>query len=493
MEKHTPPEAGAPSTRRAASPYLWVTSTHFAEGFPYSVVNTLAEVLFRELGASLQVIGLTSLFHLPWNLKFLWAPFLDGFSTKRAWILGSEVAIGALLVALAFASTAAVVLPLAALLFFLLAFASATHDVAVDGYYLEGLDAAGQSRFVGYRSTAYRVAMLAVSGPLLVLIGEVGWLLGLLAAAAVFALLGTFHALYLPRFERPRRPFAALVRGALGLRVLLVAGFVAGAVLGIREGLGLTAVRHGIERAVRAAPWMKEVSISGWIALGLFVLLAVALAFVGPLKRRMTKSESFYAAAFVDFLAQHQVGRILAFVALFRAGESFLLKMRYPFLREAGMSLADIGWASGTAGVVASFTATLIGGHLIGRHGLRRWIWPFVLGQNLLNLLYAWAAQAGLGAGGLTVVITIECFGAGLGTAVFMIYLMRCCRPDHKAAHMAILTALMSVSFTLAGVLSGFLADWLGFANYFAFTFVATLPAMLLIPFLPHLDRPQAE
>jgi PAT family beta-lactamase induction signal transducer AmpG len=80
-----------------------------------------------------------------------------------------------------------------------------------------------------------------------------------------------------------------------------------------------------------------------------------------------------------------------------------------------------------------------------------------------------------------------EHFGEGLGTAVFMVYLMRSCDPAHKASHMAILTALMSVSFTLAGVASGFLAKSMGFAWYFAFTFLVSLPGMALIAFLPNL------
>ena len=88
----------------------------------------------------------------------------------------------------------------------------------------------------------------------------------------------------------------------------------------------------------------------------------------------------------------------------------------------------------------------------------------------------------------LTAVVLAEHAGAGLGTAVFMVYIMRTCDPSHKAAHMAIVTALMSLGFTLAGVLSGFLAESLGFTLYFGFTFVATIPGMALIFFIPHLD-----
>ena len=209
------------------------------------------------------------------------------------------------------------------------------------------------------------------------------------------------------------------------------------------------------------------------------------LALLPTIRRRLAGNNSLFARAFVDFLEQEHVGRLLVFVILFRVGESFLLKMRYPFLKQAGMTLEQYGWASGTLGAIASFVATLVGGWLISRHGLKRWIWPMVLGQNVLNLLYLLLAlhQGPVALEWLIAVIALESFGAGLGTAVFMVYIMRCCRPS-----MAIVTALMSLSFTVAGVASGFLASWLGYAWYFALSFLATLPAMLLIPWVPHLD-----
>ena len=117
----------SPRQRRSlSSPHLWVSSTYFAEGFPYAVVHQLAEVLFRELGASLQVIGLTSLLHLPYNLKFLWAPLADAFATKRAWLLTTEAVLGTTLVGMAFMTRAGALLGVTALAFAILAFASAT-------------------------------------------------------------------------------------------------------------------------------------------------------------------------------------------------------------------------------------------------------------------------------------------------------------------------------------------------------------------------------
>jgi PAT family beta-lactamase induction signal transducer AmpG len=473
---------------------VWVSTTYFGEGFPYSIVNNLAEILFTELGASLGAIGLTSLFHLPWNLKFLWGPFLDHFETKRRWLIGVEVALTATLVALSFFSSTPQLLGAVVASFLILAMLSATHDTAIDGFYLEGLDDAGQSRFVGYRAMAYKVASLVVRGPLIILVGWVGWTGGLVASAVLMLALTALHWRILPRIESRKQPWQALVRALLRPRVLLGGAAVAAVVAAYRQHALFARLLAAGHAATQRVGWLQNITASGWVALGLFAALVVTLAFVGPIKRRLVGRNSYYAAAFVDFLARPQVGRVLAFVVLFRTGESFLQKMKWPFLRDQmGMGLEAYGFANGTLGVLASFTATFVGGWLIARHGLRRWIWPFVLAQNTLNLLYMGLAFAGqemtVGLVPLSIVIMAEHFGEGLGTAVFMVYLMRSCNPSHKAAHMAILTALMSVSFTFAGVGSGFLAGWMGFPLYFGFTFLVTAPAMILVAFVPNLDR----
>jgi MFS transporter, PAT family, beta-lactamase induction signal transducer AmpG len=390
-----------------------VASSYFAEGYPYTIVNNLAELVFASFGASLGAVGLTSLFHLPWNLKFLWAPFLDQYETKRRWLIAIEVLLTGALVALALSAVGPRALFVVAAIFLVLGIASATHDIAIDGFYLEALEEADRSRFVGLRQLFYKLANLLVRGPAVVLAGVVGWRFGFAAMAALMAAIAMFHAWALPHVEVPRKETGGVIRG--------------------------------------------------------------------------------YVSSFGSFLAQPRSLVILAFVTTFRTGESFLQKMKWPFLRDAlHLSLEQYGVANGTFGVAASFAGTIAGGWLIARYGLRRFVWPFVLAQNGLHLLYVLLAKAALagpvGLVTITTVICIEHAGEGLGTAVFTVFLMRCCDPRHKAAHFAIVTAIMSVGFTLAGMASGFLAQWLGFVRYFAFTFVVTIPSMALIVFLPYLD-----
>lgn len=492
--KEDSPEQKAADPGRSVNAHVWVSTTYFAEGYPYTLVVNIPEVLFQQLGASLQAIGLTALFHLPWNLKFLWGPFLDRFETKRTWLVGLQLVLAGLILGLSFFVGTSDLLAVVSAMFLLMGFLAATNDIAIDGYYMEGLDERGQSQFVGYRAMAYKVANLLVRGPFLILVGWVGWSFGFVLAAAVMLAVAGFHWLLLPRVETRTHRIIELGRAMLRMRFLAVVTVIALLIAAERELRVVTPLWADLQARVATLPVLGELSVSGWIVLGVLVFVLVGLALVPTAKRRLGGSDSYYAKAFVVFLAQPKVGRILAFVILFRTGESFLQKMRWPFLNgELHMSLDEYGLANGTIGVLSSFVATFIGGWLISKHGLRRWIWPFIIAQNLLNLVYMGLAalpeETTVSFSALTALIALEEFGAGLGTAVFMVYLMRCCHPEHKAAHFAVLSALMSVSFTVAGVASGFLAEAIGFANFFGFTFLATIPMMVLIFFVPRLEE----
>lgn len=479
-------------------PAVWVSTTYFAEGFPYSVVNSVADILWKDLGASYGAIGLTALFHLPWNLKLLWGPWLDRYETKRWWLVLTELVLCALLVGVVLVTAAGGAAWIAlSLLFTAMAFSAATHDIAIDGYYLEALDDEGQSAYVGLRAPAYKVATL-VFGPLIILKDYTGWVVAFSVVLGVMAGLTVLHATTLPAAERKKRPVSALLRALVSGQSL---GVVAAAVLACAGAAWWSGVGDMDTQALAA--WGK--AVGQWFAVAMVVVLFGLVAAVGPIRRVVarqtaraeaagTADEDGYARAFLRFVEQPRVALILLFVIFFRTGESFLLKMKFPFMRDVMlMSDAEYGYANLIFGVIATFLGTALGGFLIARQGLRRWIWPFVLAQNLLNLVFmGLALGSSPGFWGLAGVICVEQFGAGLGTAVFMVYLMRCCHPEHRAAHMAILTALMSVSFTIAGTVSGFLVESLGFARFFGLTFIATVPGMVLIPFLPHLDRTRA-
>jgi PAT family beta-lactamase induction signal transducer AmpG len=467
-----PPESSA---RRpgAASPHVWVPSTYFAEGYPYAIVNNLAEVLFQQAGAGLGLIGLTSLLHAPWNLKFLWAPFVDTVATKRRWMIFAQLAGALLLFVLALLPIQSGSLPWFAALFLMLAFASATNDIAIDAYYMEALADGEQAKYVGYRATAYKLATLLVKGPGLALAGVLGFSLGFAAMGALLLVLALVHVALLPEVGRIGSGAVAALRALIrrpGVAAALVvlAAFVAGGVLAPQA-----------LRAVVSGP----VPLSFWAAFGILL----ALAFVG-LRVRKTRSSASERPGLAALMATPKIGLALAFVVFFRTGESFLQKMKWPFLHEGlGVTVGEYALLNGTLGAVAGFVGTFIGGALIAKGGLRRWFWWFILAQNVPNLAYAALAAAGAGKGSALVglVVCIEELGSGFGTAVLMVYLMRLCVREHRATHFALLTAIMSLSFTFAGAASGYIAEAVGYQTYFVFTFAATLPMMILGALVP--------
>jgi len=480
-----PAGPGRPVPRSA-----WVVSTYFAEGLPYSLVRQVSSVFFKDAGASLEGIGLTSLYGLPWVLKFLWAPLVDAFGTRRRWLLLAEGALVLALAALAGAAgLSAPILPVA-VAFLAVAILSATHDIAVDGFYLEAQDRSSQARNVGLQAMAYRIALIAGGGGLVWLSARTGWSPALGLAAVAFLVLLAWHARALPRPSAPRRPMGDLALAAASPRVALPAVLVLGCVLAGLQVLGW-----------RVPERVAGLTIPAWAALLLLGSVLALLAGLSPLRRRLAASEAPYARAFVDWLDQPGIGVILAFVVTYRLGESCLLAMGYPALSDCGLSRAQYGFAYGTCGIASAIGGGLLGGWLIARRGLRRVIWPLVLAQNVPNLLYAFVtwrlggAPEGTALGPSTVawitaLVSIEAFGAGMGTSVFMVFLMRTTRPAFRSAHMAIATGLMNVASALAGVGSGFLASAAGFPAFFVLTFVLALPGMACILFLPLLDDP---
>jgi PAT family beta-lactamase induction signal transducer AmpG len=479
-----------PAEPRRRAP-LWAITTYFAEGFPFGLVRLLSTAFFKDHGASLQAIGLTSLLGLPWTVKFLWAPFVDSFATKRRWLLLAEGALAALTAVLAFSTLWSSPLQVAAVLYLCLAFLSATHDIAIDGFYLEHLDRTEQARWVGFQAMSYRIALIASGGGIAWISGRYSWRAGYLVAAVVLGLLWLLHSFFLPRRETVKRPLSELARWAVRPRTLFVilAASLAGA--------GLRAIAKIPSMTEIVGP-LSRISLPNWIVLGLLVVMVATAAKARKLKQRLYASDSPYALAFVDYLAQDRIGVILGFIVTFRIGEALLQNMAYPFLKDIGITLEQYGLAHNTYGLIASIVGGLFGGWAIARWSLKRCIWPFVLSLNSLNLLYmllAWRyshilANPAAGVASFPLVaalLSLESFGAGLGTAAFMVFIMRTTRPEHKAAHMAIATGLMNVAGTLAGVVSGFLAASLGFVWYFGLTFVATFPCMALIPRLPYL------
>ncbi|MBU4260686.1 MAG: MFS transporter [Proteobacteria bacterium] len=477
-----------PTGKKSAPPLIWAFTTYFAEGLPYILIRTLSTFFFRASGVSLEATGLTSLYGLPWIVKFLWAPYLDSFGTKRSWLLITQGLLVCFFVLIALLTQYSWALPVIALLFFLASFFAASHDTAIDGYYLEALTVEEQARFVGYRVMAYRIAMMFGSGVIVTIGSRIGWVWAFGLAALVLGLLFLFHLILLPRCEQAKESIRQLMAQVFTRPFVLITviAFVF---------LAACTVWYKNSAQLSTFPFSNLVGI----------LLLFSLLLLVPMRNRLlsgirNRPDSIFARSFLSFIDRDKITVIILFIICLRVGEFMLSSMAGPFFIDAGLK-EHYGWITGAVGLPCSIIGAMAGGWLIARKGLQKMIWPFLLAQNLTNLAYMLLAfhllrygshaSGGVPADTTTnilfacAVAAFDYLAGGLGTAVLMTFLMGLCKGDFKAAHYAIGTGLMSVAGLYAGSFSGFLVEWFGYAYFFGISFVFSLPAMALIYFLP--------
>lgn len=408
------------------NPWWWVPSLYFGQAVPYVVVMTLSVVMYKTLGIANTDIALyTSWLYLPWVIKPLWSPLVDMLRTKRWWILVLQLAIGAGFAFVALTLPAPRFFQMSLAVLWLVAFSSATHDIAADGFYMLALEEQSQAAFVGVRSTFYRIATIAGQGGLVYLAGVLGEHTGdvTLAWSIVFWLLaGMFVALF--AWHRFALPAPAADVAASGEQ----AGFAS------------------------------------------------------------------FLAVFASFFRKPRIGVILAFLLLFRFGEAQALKLVAPFLLDPpakgglGVSTADVGLVYGTIGVIALTLGGLAGGWVISRHGLKRWLWPMLVAIHLPNLAFVYLAYAmPQDLVLITGMIALEQFGYGFGFTAYMLFMIMVASEGdgrHKTAHYAICTGFMALGMMLPGMASGWIQEQLGYARFFAWVCVATLPSLAVASLL---------
>ena len=484
------------------APYVWAFTTYFAEGFPYTIIRIISSVFFRDMRVSLEAIGLTSLFGLPWVLKFLWGPQIDQYGTKRRWMLTMQFLLVVMVIAVALLSPLPQGIRIIAILFFVGSFVAATHDMAIDGYYMEALDRKGQAKFVGYRVMAYRISMMTGTGVIVTIGATTNWVVGFLAAGALLSVLFIYHLFLLPEAENEKIPIRNFFRTFLRLKLIMVIVSLAFIFIVLRSIFAL----EWYQQLKYHLPILDRIRFAGWVGIGLLAALIILAIFKDRVKGIFLRDkDSFYSRAFMAYMDREKIGAALAFIILMRTGESMLASMASPFMVDLGIKV-HYGWISGGVGLPFSIIGAMVGGWMISRYTLKRTIWPFLLAQNLTNIIYMLLALrlhqfvtlntgadiiTPIGSLNLMLVAAVHAFdqfAGGLGTSVLVTYLMRTCLSEFKAAHFAIGTGLMNISGVLSGVMSGFLAGWLGYGYFFGISFLASIPGMLLIFFVPFLD-----
>ncbi len=481
------------------TPYVWAFTTYFTEGFPYTIIRTISSLFLRDMNVRLESIGLTSLFGLPWVLKFLWGPHVDRFSTKRSWLLYTQFLLtlmmffAALFVPFSWGITAIVIL------FFIGSIIAATHDTAIDGFYMEALDKDGQAKFVGYRVMAYRIAMMTGTGVIATIGTTVGWFAAFFSAGVIFGLFFLFHLLILEKVEQEGYPVKIFFKSLMKLKGLFAVSAIAMSVLCLR-----LLYRSELYSSLKDQyPLFKKIYFSHWVGILLFLSLILIIIFKDRIKNLiMQNPESFYAKAFSTFADREKIGVVFAFIIFFRTGEFMLSSMVSPFFVDLGIKV-HYGWLASSVGLPLSIAGAMLGGYCISKYTLKKVIWPFLLLQNFTNVIYMVLAfylsgfldlNTGaenihpIGALNLFWVAAVHGFdqlSGGLGTAVLMTFLMRICKKEFKAAHYSIGSGLMNVSGLFAGVLGGFLASWFGYGVFFGISFLLSVPGIIVVFFIP--------
>jgi len=172
---------------------------------------------------------------------------------------------------------------------------------------------------------------------------------------------------------------------------------------------------------------------------------------------------------------------ILAFIFLYKLGDSMATSLATPFYLDLGFSKTEIGLVAKNAGLWPSVIGGMLGGVWMMRLGINRALWLFGFVQMIAILGFAWLARVGHSLGWLAVVIGVEALGVGLGTAAFVAYIAHTTNPLYTATQFALFTSLAAVPRTFANAATGYLVDYLGWYQFFILCFFLAIPGMLLL------------
>ena len=406
------------------NPWLWIPTLYFAEGVPYFIVNNISVVMFKNMGMPNGMLVLyTSLLYLPWVIKPLWSPFVDIIRSKRWWILSMQMLMSAAMLTLPFvlpqgdgalfASSPLFYVTL--VIFWITAFASATHDIAADGFYMLGLNQNKQAEFVGIRSTFYRLSSIFGQGVLVALAGlidrntadvHLAWKITLLVSAVIFAAVTLYHTWSLPR------PSGDTMSSTMTAKDIL------------RE-FGRT-----------FATFFRKKGI--WIAMLFMLLYRLPEAF------------------------------------LVKMMNPFLLDA--PDQGGLGLSTEAVGIVYGTIGVAALTVGGILGGIAASRWGLKKSLWPMAMSLTLPCLSFVFLAA--FQPENIWIIgscVALDQFGYGFGFTAYMLYLIYFSEGEFKTAHYSLCTAFMALSMMLPGMVAGYIQEAVGYTSFFIFVMICCL------------------
>ena len=408
-------------------------------------------MLFAKMGVpNDQLAFFTTLLYFPWFLKGLWGPFVDIIRTKRWWIVTMQALMTALCILLtltlphpeaemmATKATSVGLFRWTLVFFIIAAFASATHDIAADGFYMLAHDTKSQAAFIGIRSTFYRIASVFSQGVLVYIAGQIenrtgdiplSWQVTLGVTSVLMLCITLYHCFALPRPAEDQPRTSA-------------------------EG----------EKAKGREVWRE------------------------------------LADSFATFFTKPGVGLAIAFMLLYRLSEGFLVKLCQPFLVDSratmlrdgqiiggGLELSTdtVGLLYGTIGVACLLLGGILGGIYISRHGLKKSLWLMASALTLPSFVYVYLSMAQpeslwiIGSA-----VSFENFGYGFGFTAYMMYMMHFSEGKYKTSHYAICTAFMALSMMIPGFIAGSLELAVGYSTFFWIANACSVTTFLITYFV---------
>ncbi len=409
------------------NPWSFIPTLYFAEGTPYILINAVSVLLYKKMGVDNATIAAwTSLLYLPWVIKMFWGPIVDTNSTKRNWIIFTQLAMTFCLAAVALSLHFSIFFYLSLAAFFIGAFVSATHDIAADGFYLLALDKENQAGFVGIRSTFYRLSMIFGQGFLVWLAGMIlsgtadptnqsnvvfSWTISFSIAAGLYILLFVYHRFMLPypEIDKP-------------------------------------------------APKSKSAFADVFVTYFKQEKIAIILAFI--------------------FLYRFGEAFLIKIAPLFLVDKTEVGGL--------GLLLEQVGIVYGTIGVGSLLAGGIVGGLIIKKYGLKKCLWPMALIIQLPMMVYVTLTFVRPQGYFAAPFVAFEQFSYGFGFTAYMVYLMYLAnKSQYKTAHYAISTGLMAAGMMLPGFIAGILQQALGYQMFFITTILLGIPGIVTLFFIP--------
>ncbi len=429
-------------SHQGVSPIAWVPTAYFAMGFPFVVLNMVTVLMYQGMGVEEALIAFwTSLILLPWTLKPLWSPFLEIFKTKKFFVVTTQLITGVTfgLVALSLNLSDFFVVSIALLA--LIAISGATHDIACDGVYMSVLSPAQQAKYIGWQGAFYNIAKIVATGGLVYLSGYF-----------IQKYLNGAHETTENLFLANRYSWTVVMAMLSGVMVLI--------------GVYHIFILPG-GKSEQARPIAKRTTREVWEQLWIVI-------------------KAFFTKKFIWLY--------ITFIILYRLGEGFAVKIVPLFLKAdravggLGLDNQQIGLYYGTFGAAAFVLGSLLAGYYISARGLRKTLFSLCCFFNIPFVVYVlmallqpesgWVISAG---------IVCEYFGYGFGFVGLTLFMMQQVAPGkHQMAHYAFASGIMNLGVMLPGMASGWICDGLGYAAYFVFVLIATIPAFIItwkVPF----------